>query len=55
MSSGFGRWPGRGRTVVSRFRNVNTVDHFYWFEDGERSYGRHSDSFTGALVPVPAR
>ncbi|MEV6512013.1 DUF6461 domain-containing protein [Streptomyces sp. NPDC051642] len=25
----------RGRTVVSHFRNVNAVDHFYWFEDGE--------------------
>ena len=25
----------RGRTVVSHFRNVNAVDRFYWFEDGE--------------------
>ncbi|MEW1831878.1 DUF6461 domain-containing protein [Streptomyces sp. NPDC088196] len=25
----------RGRTVVSHFRNINAVDHFYWFEDGE--------------------
>ncbi|WP_369168047.1 DUF6461 domain-containing protein [Streptomyces sp. R28] len=25
----------RGRTVVSHFRNVNAVDHFYWFEDGD--------------------
>ncbi|GAB2635924.1 DUF6461 domain-containing protein [Nocardia goodfellowii] len=25
----------RGRTVVSHFRNVNAVDHFYWYEDGE--------------------
>jgi hypothetical protein len=25
----------RGRRVVSHFRNVNAVDHFYWFEDGE--------------------
>lgn len=25
----------RGRTVVSHFRNVNAMDHFYWFEDGE--------------------
>ncbi|WP_225837457.1 DUF6461 domain-containing protein [Streptomyces sp. NK08204] len=24
----------RGRTVVSHFRNVNAVDHFYWFRDG---------------------
>jgi hypothetical protein len=24
----------RGRTVVSHYRNVNAVDHFYWFEDG---------------------
>ncbi|MEU8900223.1 DUF6461 domain-containing protein [Nocardia sp. NPDC048505] len=24
----------RGRTVVSHFRNVNAVDHFYWYEDG---------------------
>ncbi|MET7483718.1 DUF6461 domain-containing protein [Streptomyces sp. NPDC005538] len=24
----------RGRTVVSHFRNINAVDHFYWFEDG---------------------
>ncbi|WP_055528270.1 DUF6461 domain-containing protein [Streptomyces graminilatus] len=25
----------RGRTVVSHFRNVNAVDYFYWFEDGD--------------------
>ncbi|MFF4016864.1 DUF6461 domain-containing protein [Streptomyces sp. NPDC001843] len=25
----------RGRTVVSHFRNVNAVDHFHWFEDGD--------------------
>ena len=25
----------RGRRVVSHFRNVNAVDHFYWFEDGD--------------------
>ncbi|MEV0482283.1 DUF6461 domain-containing protein [Streptomyces sp. NPDC050508] len=25
----------RGRTVVSHYRNVNAVDHFYWFEDGD--------------------
>ncbi|MFE0513903.1 DUF6461 domain-containing protein [Streptomyces sp. NPDC058964] len=25
----------RGRTVVSHFRNINAVDHFYWFEDGD--------------------
>ncbi|MGW2487278.1 DUF6461 domain-containing protein [Streptomyces sp. NPDC001606] len=25
----------RGRTAVSHFRNINAVDHFYWFEDGE--------------------
>ncbi|WTW95344.1 DUF6461 domain-containing protein [Streptomycetaceae bacterium NBC_01309] len=25
----------QGTTVVSHFRNVNAVDHFYWFEDGE--------------------
>jgi hypothetical protein len=25
----------RGRRVVSHFRNVNAVDHFCWFEDGE--------------------
>lgn len=25
----------RQTTVVSHFRNVNAVDHFYWFEDGE--------------------
>jgi hypothetical protein len=25
----------RGRTVVSHFRNVNAVDHFCWYEDGE--------------------
>ena len=24
----------RGRRVVSHFRNVNAVDHFYWIEDG---------------------
>lgn len=24
----------RGRTVVSHFRNVNAVDHFYWYRDG---------------------
>jgi hypothetical protein len=25
----------RGRTVVSHFRNVNAVDRFHWWEDGE--------------------
>jgi hypothetical protein len=25
----------RGRTVVSHFLNVNAVDHFCWYEDGE--------------------
>ncbi|MGW7404442.1 DUF6461 domain-containing protein [Streptomyces sp. NPDC054833] len=25
----------RGGTVVSHFRNINAVDHFYWFEDGD--------------------
>jgi hypothetical protein len=25
----------RGRGVVSHFRNINAVDHFYWFEDGD--------------------
>ncbi|MER5212777.1 DUF6461 domain-containing protein [Streptomyces sp. NPDC002838] len=25
----------RGRTVVSHYRNVNAVDHFCWYEDGE--------------------
>ncbi|MDQ0603196.1 hypothetical protein QF037_007541 [Streptomyces canus] len=25
----------RGRRAVSHFRNVNAVDHFYWFEDGD--------------------
>jgi hypothetical protein len=25
----------RGRRVVSHFRNVNAVDHFCWYEDGE--------------------
>ncbi|WP_164904723.1 DUF6461 domain-containing protein [Streptomyces cyaneus] len=25
----------RGRTAVSHFRNVNGVDHFCWYEDGE--------------------
>ncbi|MET9973267.1 DUF6461 domain-containing protein, partial [Streptomyces sp. NPDC006356] len=25
----------RGRRAVSHYRNVNAVDHFYWFEDGE--------------------
>ncbi|MGW1840384.1 DUF6461 domain-containing protein [Streptomyces sp. NPDC002067] len=24
----------QGRTVVSHFRNVNAVDHFYWYRDG---------------------
>jgi hypothetical protein len=24
----------RGRSAVSHFRNVNAVDHFYWFQDG---------------------
>jgi hypothetical protein len=24
----------RGRTVVSHYRNINAVDHFYWHEDG---------------------
>ncbi|MFJ9678445.1 DUF6461 domain-containing protein [Streptomyces sp. NPDC101194] len=26
----------RGTTAVSHFRNVNAVDHFNWYEDGER-------------------
>lgn len=26
----------RGRRVVSHFRNINAVDHFFWFEDGDR-------------------
>nr|WP_316755045.1 DUF6461 domain-containing protein [Streptomyces sp. NEAU-HV9] len=25
----------RGRTVVSHFRNIDAVDHFHWFEDGD--------------------
>ncbi|MET7570508.1 DUF6461 domain-containing protein [Streptomyces sp. NPDC005492] len=25
----------RGRTVVSHFRNINAVDHFNWYEDGD--------------------
>lgn len=25
----------RGTTVVSHFRNINAVDHFNWYEDGE--------------------
>ncbi|MEV0246089.1 DUF6461 domain-containing protein [Nocardia sp. NPDC050712] len=25
----------RGRTVVSHFRNINAVDHFHWYEDGD--------------------
>ncbi|WP_329212647.1 DUF6461 domain-containing protein [Streptomyces sp. NBC_00683] len=24
----------RGRTMVSHYRNINAVDHFYWHEDG---------------------